>query len=176
MQGFLSRVPFSGGFPQFRNRRGAFSPEGLWFTSLLLLIFPVYLGHFSLEGLPIIKYLIYGVAIAAYLALLFKIVFLDDRSLLQLILIGSAVLILCVGCIYSGSRCIMTTFLLILSAKGISFRKIAQFFFGFFVVTAILNFGLLAAGVIEDMVIIRGEAIGYGNIRHGLGFGASERR
>ena len=171
MQEFLSQVPFSGSFRQFRNRGGIFSPEGLWFSSLLLLIFPVYLGHFSLEGLPIARYLIYGAAVAAYLALLFKILLLDDRSLLQLSLIGGTLLVLCVGCVYSGSRCIMTTFLLILSAKGISFRKIAQFFFGFFVVTAILNFGLLAAGVIEDRVTIRGEAIGYGNVRHSLGFG-----
>ena len=171
MGAFFSQVPFPGFAKEFRNRSGVFSPEGLWFASLLLLIFPVYLGHFDLSGIPLAKYAVYSAAIAAYLLLLLKITFWDGNSIGQLIIMACVLFLLCVGCVFSGSRCYLNTFLLIFAAKGIPLRKISRFFFGFFLATTVFNFLLLAAGVVEDTILIRGEAIGNGNVRHGLGFG-----
>ncbi len=143
--------------------------EKLWFLCLFLLIFPVYLGHFPLPGAA--KLLIYGSSALAYCFLLLKIFLWDGYQKKQLWLLLLWVTILILGTAVSGNRCFLSSFLLAASAKGISFRNISRFFFGFFLCTLILNLLLVAFGILEDTVTVRGELWGNGNLRHSYGFG-----
>ena len=65
----------------------------------------------------------------------------------------------------------MSCFLLVISAKDIDFGKLCRICFGFFLFTLLLNFLLVAVGVLEDTVFTRWEVINHGTARHSLGFG-----
>ena len=80
-------------------------------------------------------------------------------------------MLLTVGTAVSGNRCFLSSFLLACSAKKIRFDKLSRFFFCFFLITYLLNLALVALGLAEDVVTIRGEAWGQGNLRHSYGFG-----
>lgn len=158
----LNRVPF----PSKKT-----FPATLWYVCLLALVFPVYLGHFPAQIVSAAQPLVYASSVCAYGILLFKICFRDDFTLSQLLLIGAALMIAAVGTVVSGNRCFLSTFLLVFSAKHINFRKLCRVFFLFFLAMMLLNFLLVAVGVLEDTVLIRGEIINQGAQRHSLGFG-----
>lgn len=141
----------------------------LWFLSLFLLIFPVYLGHFPLPRAA--KLLVYGSSALAYGFLLLKLFLWDGYQGRQMRLLLLALAILVLGTAASGNRCFLSSFLLAASAKGISFRKISGFFFCFFLGALVLNLLLVALGVLEDAVTVRAEVWGNGNLRHSFGFG-----
>lgn len=150
------------------GKRIASLGEGMWFAAALLLLIPVYLGHFDTGKL---KYLLYAGSLAAYGLLCVKIFFLDGHSQKELLAFSPALAILVAGMVFSGTRAVLSTFLLATGAKNVPFRKISSAFFWFFGITFLLNLSLVLVGVLEDTVTIRGESIGYGNRRHSFGFG-----
>ena len=149
----------------------AFCKTRLWFCSFFLLLFPVYLGQFDLSGVPILKYAVYASSLLAYGLLAYKIYFLDGHSKKELLYITLALALLTLGVVFSGIRSLFSTGLLVIACRGISFSHIAKCSFFFFAGTILLNTLLVLLGVLQDTTIIRGEVIGYGNVRHTLGFG-----
>lgn len=146
-------------------------PAPLWYVCLLTLVAPVYLGHFPAEIVSAAQPLVYISSVCAYGILVFKICFRDDFTLLELLAMGAVLMIATVGTVVSGNRCFLSTFLLVFSAKRIPFGKLCRVLFLFFLSTMLLNFLLVAAGVLEDTVWTRWEIINQGTQRHSLGFG-----
>lgn len=160
-------------FSRIRSRSRVLLGEGaverVWFLCLLALVIPVYLGHFPLP--PMAQYMIYGTSFCAYALLCMKLFLWDGWERRTLWLLGGCLVVLALGTAVSGNRCFLSSFLLACSAKGIRFDKISRFFFRFFLVTFLLNLLLVVLGLAEDTVTVRGEAWGYGNLRHSYGFG-----
>ena len=158
----LSTIPFraKGGFPKW-----------LWYAAMLALVIPVYLGHFPPAFVASVRYGIYAFSACAYLLLAVKIYFYDGHTLRELLGITAVLLLVGIGTLVSGNRCFLSTFLLVFSAKGLDFRQLCRVYFVFFLFTLLLNFLLVAVGVLEDNVTTRWEMINYGKSRHSLGFG-----
>lgn len=146
-------------------------PAPVWYICLLALVTPVYLGHFPAEIVSAAQPLVYISSICAYGILAFKICFRDDFTLSELLIIGSVLIVSAVGTVVSGNRCFLSTFLLVFSAKHIDFGKLSRVLFLFFLCTMLFNFLLVAVGILQDTVLIRGEIINQGAQRHSLGFG-----
>lgn len=143
----------------------------LWFCAFFLLLFPVYLGQFDLNGVPIIKYAIYTSSLLSYGLLAYKVYFLDGHSKKELVYITVSLALLALGVVFSGIRSLFSTGLLVIACQDVSFSRIAKYGFFFFAGAILLNTLLVLLGVLEDTTIIRGELIGQGNVRHTLGFG-----
>lgn len=159
---FLSAVPF-------RAKRGF--PAWLWYAAMLALVIPVYLGHFPPAFVASIRYGIYAVSACAYALLALKIYFCDGHTVRELLGITGVLFLIAIGTIVSRNRCFLSCFLLVFSAKDIDFGKLCRICFGFFLFTLLLNFLLVAVGVLEDTVFTRWEVINHGTARHSLGFG-----
>ena len=162
MHSFLSAVPF---------RTGRRFPKWLWYAAMLALVIPVYLGHFPPDFVSAVRYGIYAASLCAYGLLAVKIYFYDAHTVRELLGITAALLLVGIGTVVSGNRCFLSSFLLVFSAGDIDFGKLCRFCFWFFFSTLLLNLLLVAAGVLEDTVFTRWEAINYGAARHSLGFG-----
>lgn len=143
----------------------------IWFFSFFLLVIPVYLGQFDLSGISSATYAIYATSLLAYGLLAGKIYFLDGHSGKELLYITFVLVLLGLGVVFSGVRSLFSTGLLAVACKDVSFRRISKISFFLFAGAILLNVLLVLLGVLEDTVIIRGELIGNGNVRHTLGFG-----
>lgn len=154
---------------QMKRRVSPALVQKLWYLCLLALVIPVYLGHFALPA-PL-QYLMYALSLAAYALLIVKIFLWDGYDARQLPVLAGCLVLLGVGTVVSGNRCFLSSFLLAFSARDIPFDKLCRVLFWFFVSTFLLNVLLVAVGVLEDTVTVRGEVWGNGNLRHSLGFG-----
>lgn len=153
------------------RQKGCRFGNGLWFTALIALLIPVYLGFYNTAAVPVLKYgLIFG-SLIGYCLLLVKIYLLDGRSGKELLLFTVILGLLALGVVFSGTRSLFSVFLLALGAKDVPFHRIGKVCLAFFLCVLLLNTSLVLAGVLEDTLIIRGEAWGNGNVRHTLGFG-----
>lgn len=145
--------------------------ENLWFASLIFLLLPVYLGFYNTAAIPALKIGLLALSFTAYLLLALKIYILDGHSKKELLLYSLVLALITLGVVFSGTRSLFSVFLLALGAKDVPFSKIAKVCLGFFAGVLVLNGILVLTGVLEDTLVIRGEAWGYGNVRHTLGFG-----
>ena len=143
----------------------------LWFASLIFLLLPVYLGFYNTAAIPALKIGLLALSFTAYLLLALKIYILDGHSKKELLLYSLVLALITLGVVFSGTRSLFSVFLLALGAKDVPFSKIAKVCLGFFAGVLVLNGILVLTGVLEDTLVIRGEAWGYGNVRHTLGFG-----
>lgn len=146
-------------------------PKWLWYAAMLALVIPVYLGHFPPAFVASIRYGIYAFSACAYALLALKIYFCDGHTVRELLGITGILFLIAIGTIVSRNRCFLSCFLLVFSAKDIDFGKLCRICFGFFLFTLLLNFLLVAVGVLEDTVFTRWEVINHGTARHSLGFG-----
>lgn len=167
----LSVVPFHNLKTKADRCFGANAPEVFWFLALLAVVYPVYSAHLGLDGIRLYRLAVLGLTGLGYLYMTCKICFLDDNSWGQLLGLGACLVCIGIGCLCSGTFSLLSTFLAVFSAKNISFRKICRGYCCFFAAAFLLNFLLLALGVIQDVSYAREEIIGQGIIRHGLGFG-----
>lgn len=145
--------------------------EYLWYSALILLLIPVYLGFCDTASLPLLKYTLLLGSLIGYCLLGLKIYFLDDHSPKELALYTGIFLLLGLGVVFSGTRALFSVFLLALGAREVPFSRIARVCLCFFLGVLALNTLLVFAGVLEDTLLIRGEVWGQGNVRHTLGFG-----
>lgn len=145
--------------------------EYLWYSALILLLIPVYLGFYNTASLPLLKYTLLLGSLIGYCLLGLKIYFLDDHSPKELALYTGIFLLLGLGVVYSGTRALFSVFLLAFGAREVPFSRIAKLCLCFFLGVLTLNTLLVFAGVLEDTLLIRGEVWGQGNVRHTLGFG-----
>ena len=145
--------------------------EYLWYSALILLLIPVYLGFCDTASLPLLKYTLLLGSLIGYCLLGLKIYFLDDHSPKELALYTGIFLLLGLGVVFSGTRALFSVFLLALGAREVPFSRIAKLCLCFFLGVLALNTLLVFAGVLEDTLLIRGEVWGQGNVRHTLGFG-----
>ena len=145
--------------------------EYLWYSALILLLIPVYLGFYNTASLPLLKYTLLLGSLIGYCLLGLKIYFLDGHSPKELALYTGIFLLLGLGVVFSGTRALFSVFLLALGAREVPFSRIARVCLCFFLGVLALNTLLVFAGVLEDTLIIRGEIWGRGNVRHTLGFG-----
>lgn len=171
MNAYFSGIPFPALRGQLRGRVQEGTVHILWYLAALALIAPVYLGHFPVAVYAAFQGIIYATSLAAYAFLAMKIYFWDEHSRGELLAITQCLILLILGTAVSKNRCFLSSFLLALSCKGLPFPKICRFFFWFFAAGLVLNLLLVAAGVLEDAVTVRGELWGNGNLRHSLGFG-----
>ena len=146
-------------------------PKWLWDACLLALLIPVYLGHFPPETVNALRPLILATSLCAYGILALKIYVWDNHTLRELLGISLILLLVGLGTVYSGNRCFLSCFLLVFSAKDQDYDKLCRFFFWFFSATLLLNLLLVGAGVLEDTLSTRWEAINFGATRHSYGFG-----
>ena len=145
--------------------------EYLWYSALILLLIPVYLGFYNTASLPLLKYTLPLGSLIGYCLLGLKIYFLDGHSPKELALYTGIFLLLGLGVVFSGTRALFSVFLLALGAREVPFSRIAKLCLCFFLGVLTLNTLLVFAGVLEDTLLIRGEVWGQGNVRHTLGFG-----
>lgn len=145
--------------------------EYLWYSALILLLIPVYLGFCDTASLPLLKYTLLLGSLIGYCLLGLKIYFLDGHSPKELALYTGVFLLLGLGVVFSGTRALFSVFLLALGAREVPFSRIARVCLCFFLGVLALNTLLVFAGVLEDTLLIRGEVWGQGNVRHTLGFG-----
>ena len=145
--------------------------EYLWYSALILLLIPVYLGFYNTASLPLLKYTLLLGSLIGYCLLGLKIYFLDGHSPKELALYTGIFLLLGLGVVFSGTRALFSVFLLALGAREVPFSRIAKLCLCFFLGVLTLNTLLVFAGVLEDTLLIRGEVWGQGNVRHTLGFG-----
>ena len=145
--------------------------EYLWYSALILLLIPVYLGFYNTASLPLLKYTLLLGSLIGYCLLGLKIYFLDGHSPKELALYTGIFLLLGLGVVFSGTRALFSVFLLALGAQEVPFSRIARVCLCFFLGVLALNTLLVFAGVLEDTLLIRGEVWGQGNVRHTLGFG-----
>ena len=145
--------------------------EYLWYSALILLLIPVYLGFCDTASLPLLKYTLLLGSLIGYCLLGLKIYFLDGHSPKELALYTGIFLLLGLGVVFSGARALFSVFLLALGAREVPFSRIAKLCLCFFLGVLTLNTLLVFAGVLEDTLLIRGEVWGQGNVRHTLGFG-----
>lgn len=145
--------------------------EYLWYSALILLLIPVYLGFCDTASLPLLKYTLLLGSLIGYCLLGLKIYFLDGHSPKELALYTGVFLLLGLGVVFSGTRALFSVFLLALGAREVPFSRIAKLCLCFFLGVLTLNTLLVFAGVLEDTLLIRGEVWGQGNVRHTLGFG-----
>lgn len=145
--------------------------EYLWYSALILLLIPVYLGFCDTASLPLLKYGLLLGSLIGYCLLGLKIYFLDGHSPKELALYTGIFLLLGLGVVFSGTRALFSVFLLALGAREVPFSRIARVCLCFFLGVLALNTLLVFAGVLEDTLLIRGEVWGQGNVRHTLGFG-----
>lgn len=145
--------------------------EYLWYSALILLLIPVYLGFCDTASLPLLKYTLLLGSLIGYCLLGLKIYFLDGHSPKELALYTGVFLLLGLGVVFSGTRALFSVFLLALGAREVPFSRIARVCLCFFLGVLALNILLVFAGVLEDTLLIRGEVWGQGNVRHTLGFG-----
>ena len=145
--------------------------EYLWYSALILLLIPVYLGFCDTASLPLLKYGLLLGSLIGYCLLGLKIYFLDGHSPKELALYTGIFLLLGLGVVFSGTRALFSVFLLALGAREVPFSRIAKLCLCFFLGVLTLNTLLVFAGVLEDTLLIRGEVWGQGNVRHTLGFG-----
>lgn len=145
--------------------------EYLWYSALILLLIPVYLGFYNTASLPLLKYTLLLGSLIGYCLLGLKIYFLDGHSPKELALYTGIFLLLGLGVVFSGTRALFSVFLLALGAREVPFSRIARVCLCFFLGVLALNTLLVFAGVLEDTLLIRGEVWGQGNVRHTLGFG-----
>ena len=145
--------------------------EYLWYSALILLLIPVYLGFYNTASLPLLKYTLLLGSLIGYCLLGLKIYFLDGRGPKELALFTGIFLLLGLGVVFSGTRALFSGFLLALGAREVPFSRIAKLCLCFFLGVLTLNTLLVFAGVLEDTLLIRGEVWGQGNVRHTLGFG-----
>lgn len=145
--------------------------EYLWYSALILLLIPVYLGFCDTASLPLLKYGLLLGSLIGYCLLGLKIYFLDGHSPKELALYTGIFLLLGLGVVFSGTRALFSVFLLAFGARGVPFSRIAKLCLCFFLGVLALNTLLVFAGVLEDTLLIRGEVWGQGNVRHTLGFG-----
>ena len=162
----LSGVPFEG----LRQKYGRFG-ERIWFLSLILLLMPVYLGFWDMSAMPALRWGLVLGSLVGYGLLCLKICFLDGHSGKELLCIALILGLIALGVLRSGTRSLLSVFLLAFAARDVPFSKIvsAGLFFFLFVLAA--NTLLVLCGVLEDTLVIRGETWGQGNVRHTLGFG-----
>lgn len=146
-------------------------PKWLWDACLLALLIPVYLGHFPPETVNALRPLILATSLCAYGILALKIYVWDNHTLRELLGISLILLLVGLGTVFSGNRCFLSCFLLVFSAKDQDYDKLCRFFFWFFFATLLLNLLLVGAGVLEDTLSTRWEAINFGATRHSYGFG-----
>ena len=147
-------------------------PKWLWDACLLALLIPVYLGHFPPETVNALRPHILAASLSAYGILALKIYIWDNHTLWELLGISLILLLVGLGTVFSGNRCFLSCFLLVFSAKDQDYDKLCRFFFWFFFATLLLNLLLVGAGVLEDTLSTRWEAINFGATRHSYGFGA----
>lgn len=145
--------------------------EYLWYSALILLLIPVYLGFCDTASLPLLKYTLLLGSLIGYCLLGLKIYFLDGHSPKELALYTGIFLLLGLGVVFSGTRALFSVFLLAFGAREVPFSRIAKLCLCFFLGVLTLNTLLVFAGVLEDTLLIRGEVWGQGNVRHTLGFG-----
>ena len=145
--------------------------EYLWYSALILLLIPVYLGFYNTASLPLLKYTLLLGSLIGYCLLGLKIYFLDGHSPKELALYTGIFLLLGLGVVFSGTRALFSVFLLAFGAREVLFSRIAKLCLCFFLGVLTLNTLLVFAGVLEDTLLIRGEVWGQGNVRHTLGFG-----
>ena len=145
--------------------------EYLWYSALILLLIPVYLGFYNTASLPLLKYTLLLGSLIGYCLLGLKIYFLDGHSPKELALYTGIFLLLGLGVVFSGTRALFSVFLLAMGAREVPFSRIAKLCLCFFLGVLTLNTLLVFAGVLEDTLLIRGEVWGQGNVRHTLGFG-----
>ena len=145
--------------------------EYLWYSALILLLIPVYLGFYNTASLPLLKYTLLLGSLIGYCLLGLKIYFLDGHSPKELALYTGVFLLLGLGVVFSGTRALFSVFLLAFGAREVPFSRIARVCLCFFLGVLALNTLLVFAGVLEDTLLIRGEVWGQGNVRHTLGFG-----
>ena len=145
--------------------------EYLWYSALILLLIPVYLGFYNTASMPLLKYTLLLGSLIGYCLLGLKIYFLDGHSPKELALYTGVFLLLGLGVVFSGTRALFSVFLLALGAREVPFSRIAKLCLCFFLGVLTLNTLLVFAGVLEDTLLIRGEVWGQGNVRHTLGFG-----
>ncbi|MDD6856177.1 MAG: hypothetical protein PUD66_07115 [Oscillospiraceae bacterium] len=145
--------------------------EYLWYSALILLLIPVYLGFYNTASLPLLKYTLLLGSLIGYCLLGLKIYFLDGHSPKELALYTGIFLLLGLGVVFSGTRALFSVFLLAFGAREVPFSRIAKLCLCFFLGVLTLNTLLVFAGVLEDTLLIRGEVWGQGNVRHTLGFG-----
>lgn len=145
--------------------------EYLWYSALILLLIPVYLGFYNTASLPLLKYTLLLGSLIGYCLLGLKIYFLDGHSPKELALYSGIFLLLGLGVVFSGTRALFSVFLLALGAREVPFSRITRVCLCFFLGVLALNTLLVFAGVLEDTLLIRGEVWGQGNVRHTLGFG-----
>ena len=145
--------------------------EYLWYSALILLLIPVYLGFCDTASLPLLKYGLLLGSLIGYCLLGLKIYFLDGHSPKELALYTGIFLLLGLGVVFSGTRALFSVFLLAFGAREVPFSRIAKLCLCFFLGVLTLNTLLVFAGVLEDTLLIRGEVWGQGNVRHTLGFG-----
>ena len=145
--------------------------EYLWYSALILLLIPVYLGFCDTASLPLLKYTLLLGSLIGYCLLGLKIYFLDGHSPKELALYTGIFLLLGLGVVFSGTRALFSVFLLAFGAREVPFSRIAKLCLCFFLGVLALNTLLVFAGVLEDTLLIRGEVWGQGNVRHTLGFG-----
>ena len=145
--------------------------EYLWYSALILLLIPVYLGFCDTASLPLLKYTLLLGSLIGYCLLGLKIYFLDGHSPKELALYTGIFLLLGLGVVFSGTRALFSVFLLAFGAREVPFSRIARVCLCFFLGVLTLNTLLVFAGVLEDTLLIRGEVWGQGNVRHTLGFG-----
>ena len=145
--------------------------EYLWYSALILLLIPVYLGFYNTASLPLLKYTLLLGSLIGYCLLGLKIYFLDGHSPKELALYTGIFLLLGLGVVFSGTRALFSVFLLAFGAREVPFSRIAKLCLCFFLGVLALNTLLVFAGVLEDTLLIRGEVWGQGNVRHTLGFG-----
>ena len=153
-----------------RQKYGRYG-EYLWYSALILLLIPVYLGFYNTASLPLLKYTLLLGSLIGYCLLGLKIYFLDGHSPKELALYTGIFLLLGLGVVFSGTRALFSVFLLAFGAREVPFSRIAKLCLCFFLGVLALNTLLVFAGVLEDTLIIRGEIWGRGNVRHTLGFG-----
>lgn len=145
--------------------------ERVWFLSLVLLLLPVYLGFYDTSSIPVLRMALVLGSLFGYGLLCLKICFLDGHSQKELLLIGLVLTLVFLGAVFSGTRSLLSVFLLALSAKDVPFPKIAVCGLSFFVLVLASNTLLVLTGILEDTLFLRGEVLGQGNVRHTLGFG-----
>ena len=145
--------------------------EYLWYSALILLLIPVYLGFYNTASLPLLKFALLLGSLIGYCLLGLKIYFLDGHSPKELALYTGIFLLLGLGVVFSGTRALFSVFLLAFGAREVPFSRIAKLCLCFFLGVLTLNTLLVFAGVLEDTLLIRGEVWGQGNVRHTLGFG-----
>lgn len=171
MNRLISAVPFHAVKTKFTDRFGQNAPQILWFCALLTVVYPVYSTLLGLDGIRPYRMTVLGLTVLGYLYMTCKICFLDDNNWGQLLGIGACLLCIAIGSLCAGNFNLLSTFLAVFSAKHVPFRRICKGYFCFFIAAILMNLLLLSLGVLEDISFARGEAIGHGIIRHGLGFG-----